>query len=185
MDTLESNIKCPTSNLSGARRLPVQDTRHDNTQPAITSEDVEAADQNQWEPIAATTERAATGIYPGCVPFGYRNTVADGSIEVDPLESRIVTRIFELFASGDHSPMSISDATWVEFGARVSEANVRTILQDCFYVGAFQWDERWYLGAHPIFLRPGLFHQTQAMIGRLARTETISNKIVHNDTSTL
>lgn len=72
--------------------------------------------------------------------------------------------------------MSISDATRVEFGARVSAANVSTILQDCFYVGAFEWKGSWFLGAHPTFLRTGVFYQAQALMGRLAAIESISGE---------
>ena len=178
MDIRESIPKYPISDPINRHLSSLQfaeSTRRNNTQPAIKSEGAEAADQSQREPIEAMTARAERGVYPGCVPFGYRNAVTDGSIEVDPLESRIVELIFELCASGEHSAKSISEAVEVQFAALVSDANVRAILQDCFYAGAFEWDGRWYLGAHRTFLRTGVFHRAQALMRRLAAIDSISS----------
>ena len=45
-------------------------------------------------------EKAEQGIYPGRAPFGYRNNKADRTIEVHPENASAVTRIFELYATG-------------------------------------------------------------------------------------
>jgi hypothetical protein len=112
---------------------------------------------------------ALRGIYPGCVPFGYRNN-ADGTIEVCPVESRIVTRIFDLCASGNHCMKSIAKANLDDFGIRVSEATIDTILHDCFYLGVFEWEKHWYSGIHPIFLRPGVFYEAHSILNEYEQT---------------
>src|SRR5246500_1925882 len=51
-------------------------------------------------------EKAEQGIYPGRAPIGYRNNSLTRSIDVDPERSSMVNRIFELYASGEHSLLS-------------------------------------------------------------------------------
>lgn len=118
---------------------------------------------------------ASRGIYPGCVPFGYRNNNAQRTIEIDPLESRMVSWMFELYVSGKRSLKSISQAVQGEFGVWVSSENIRAIVHDCFYIGAFEWQGRWYSGTHPIFLRSGVFHQAQVALNRGMQTDIIAD----------
>src|SRR5438876_7165439 len=48
-------------------------------------------------------EKAEQGMYPGRAPFGYRNNKAERTIEVYTENAAIVKRVFELYASGQHS----------------------------------------------------------------------------------
>src|SRR5665213_787081 len=115
MDIRESSTQYSITDPINPQPLSFQSaegTSPNDTQPAIKSEDAAATNRSRPERFEAMTARAAAGIYPGCVPFGYRIAAADGSIEADPLESRMVTLIFELFSSGDHSPMSISAVSY-------------------------------------------------------------------------
>jgi DNA invertase Pin-like site-specific DNA recombinase len=109
-------------------------------------------------------KKALGGVYPGQAPFGYKNNKTERTIEIDPLESPIVSRIFELYAPGKHSMNSVSKVIMAEYGKRLSEANIRKVLQNRFYVGEFSWGNRSYSGAHPVFLRPALFDQAQAIL---------------------
>src|SRR5258708_17648496 len=51
-------------------------------------------------------EKAEQGIYPSRPPFGYRNNKVEHSIEVDPQKSPAATKLFELYATGQHSLVS-------------------------------------------------------------------------------
>ncbi len=53
------------------------------------------------EVIKGMREKAEQGIYPGRAPFGYRNNREKRNIEIHPDNSRIVKRIFELYATGN------------------------------------------------------------------------------------
>jgi hypothetical protein len=129
-------------------------------------------------------EKASRGIYPGCVPFGYRDSSADGTIEVDPVESLIVTRIFELCAAANPCPEFIAKAILDDFGIRVSEENIDVILHDWFYFGVFKWEKRWYAGIHPIFLRPGVFYEAHSILNECNRTGSDTDLAdVYPDTS--
>jgi DNA invertase Pin-like site-specific DNA recombinase len=60
-------------------------------------------------------EKAEEGIYPGRVPIGYRNNSLTRSIDVDPEHAPMVKRIFELYASGEHShyaPQDRAERAW-------------------------------------------------------------------------
>lgn len=117
-------------------------------------------------------------IYPGCVPFGYRNNSADGTNEVDPVESRIVTRIFDLCASGNHCMKSIAKANLDDFGIRVTEATIYAILHDCFYLGVFEWERHWYSGIHPIFLCSGVVYEAHSILNECNRTGADTDLVV-------
>ena len=52
-------------------------------------------------------EKAEQGIYPSRPPLGYRNNKLERTIEVDPEKAPIAQRIFELYASGQHSLSSL------------------------------------------------------------------------------
>lgn len=109
-------------------------------------------------------EKAAQGIFPGYAPFGYRNNKAERTIEVDPMDSPIVTRSFELYATGSHTLTTLAKTIRVETGKTLSRGNVHLILKNRFYTGLFAWSGQMYSGTHPVFLRPGLFDEVQAVL---------------------
>jgi site-specific DNA recombinase len=59
-------------------------------------------------------EKALTGVYPGNPPFGYKVNKAERIVEVHPVKSVIVSRMFELYATGTHSTKSLSKAIHLE-----------------------------------------------------------------------
>ena len=54
------------------------------------------------------SEKASQGTYPGRPPFGYRNNRVARTIEIHPEKSEIAKRIFEMYASGRYSLLSLS-----------------------------------------------------------------------------
>jgi site-specific DNA recombinase len=44
-------------------------------------------------------EKLSQGGFPGHAPFGYRNNKAERTIEIDPVDSVIVIRLFDLYAT--------------------------------------------------------------------------------------
>src|SRR5712692_6127244 len=97
-------------------------------------------------------EKAEQGIYPGRAPFGYRNNRADRTIEIHPVNAPIVTKIFELYASGQYSLSKLQKAVRCSTGKTISRAYLHTILTNPFYVGHFVWGGKLYRGTHkPLF----------------------------------
>jgi site-specific DNA recombinase len=111
-------------------------------------------------------EKAEQGMYPGRAPFGYRNDRASRSLELHPENSLIVSRIYELYASGSYSLSAIRTAIRNEFGKTINRAYLHTILMNRFYIGQFLWAGRSYIGNYPTFISSDLFDQTQAAMRR-------------------
>ena len=80
-------------------------------------------------------EKAEEGIYPGRAPLGYRNNRVTRSIDLDPERAPIVKRIFELYASGEYSLITLRKAAPNEFGLRLSRSYYETVLKNRFYLG--------------------------------------------------
>jgi site-specific DNA recombinase len=122
-------------------------------------------------------EKASQGVYPGHAPFGYRNNKAERSIEVDPVDSPIVKRLFELYATGAHSLTTVTKAIHRETGRRMSRNNVHLILKNRFYVGCFEWSGQTWTGSHPLFLNPLTFEEVQSVLASHNRPKYSKNDI--------
>src|SRR5271168_3878997 len=64
-------------------------------------------------------EKASQGVYPGHAPFGYRNNTVERSIEIDPIDSNTVNRLFELYATGAHTLSTLGKAIRIETGKTI------------------------------------------------------------------
>jgi site-specific DNA recombinase len=109
-------------------------------------------------------EKASQGIFPGHAPFGYRNNKAERTIEIDTVNSVIVNRLFELYATGSYSVATVAKKVRIETGKTLSRANVYLILKNRFYIGSFVWSGITYPGTHPLFVNRILFDEVQAVL---------------------
>ena len=109
-------------------------------------------------------EKASQGIFPGHAPFGYRNNKAERTIEVDPVDSLIVQRMFQMYVSGSDTLTTITKAIRLETGKTVSRGNVHRILTNRFYIGEFEWSGQRYPGTHPVFIPVGTFNDVQNVL---------------------
>ncbi len=66
-------------------------------------------------------EKAEQGIYPSRPPLGYRNNVLRHTIEVNPEKAPIAQRMFDLYASGQHSLSSVRKVLKAEFGEHLAK----------------------------------------------------------------
>jgi site-specific DNA recombinase len=106
-------------------------------------------------------EKAEQGIYPSRPPFGYKNNPATRSIEVDPQRAPVLRRIFELYASGQHSLTTLRRAILRERGVQICRAYLEIILKNPFYIGRFNWQGIEYKGTHEPLVSPELFQRVQ------------------------
>ncbi len=109
-------------------------------------------------------EKASQGIFPGHAPFGYRNNKAERTIEVDPVDSLIVIRMFELYASGTYTLTTLAKQICIEYGKTMSRGNVHLLLRNRFYVGEFEWSGQRYPGTHPVYVPVALFTKVQNVL---------------------
>jgi DNA invertase Pin-like site-specific DNA recombinase len=106
-------------------------------------------------------EKAEEGIYPGRAPIGYRNNPATRAIDVDTERAPKVRRIFELYATGEHSLITLRKAVLNELGLRLARSYFETILKNRFYLGYFVWQGIEYKGTHQPLISAQLFDQVQ------------------------
>ena len=109
-------------------------------------------------------EKASQGTYPGHAPSGYRNNRAARTIEIHPEKSETAKRIFEMYASGRYSLLTLSKELRHVTGTCVSKANLHQILTNPFYIGQFVWSGQTYRGTQPCFISPELFAQAQSAL---------------------
>ena len=109
-------------------------------------------------------EKAAQGTYPGRAPFGYRNNKGARAIEIDPAKAPIVLFLFEAYAKGQHSLLSLSKDARRVWGTSISKTNLHKMLTNPFYVGRFEWSGSTYQGTHPPLIAHELWAQAQAVL---------------------
>jgi site-specific DNA recombinase len=109
-------------------------------------------------------EKLSQGGFPGLAPFGYRNNKAERTVEIDPVDSATVIRLFDLYATGTHTLSTLTNAIRIETGKTISRNNVHRILKNRFYIGLTEWRGETYSGTHPVFVSPQTFEQVQAVL---------------------
>ncbi len=108
-------------------------------------------------------EKAEQGIYPSRPPLGYQNNKLEHTIEVDPRKAPIAQRMFELYASGQHSLTSLRIAILDEFGINLAKGYLERLLKNPFYSGQFRWENKLYPGTHTPLVSFAQFEQVQAV----------------------
>ena len=109
-------------------------------------------------------EKAEQGIYPSRPPLGYVNNKAEHTIEVHPDNARIAKRMFELYATGEHSLAEIRKLIRIEFGKAFQKGYIHKLLRNPFYNGFFEWESKAFRGTHDTFIGPALFESVQAVL---------------------
>ena len=119
------------------------------------------------EVIKGMRQKAEQGIYPGRPPLGYRNNKLERSIEINPDKAQIAKRMFELYATGEHSLSTLRKLIAADFGTHYSKGYLEFVLKNPFYVGSFNWQGKLYSGTHTPLISRNLFEQVQdALRGR-------------------
>jgi DNA invertase Pin-like site-specific DNA recombinase len=109
-------------------------------------------------------EKASQGTYPGRAPFGYRNNRGARTIEIHTEKAEIARHVFELYASGRFSLLSLSKELRHVEGTYTSKTNLHKMLTNPFYIGRFEWSGQTYQGTHPALISPELYSQVQAVL---------------------
>ena len=108
-------------------------------------------------------EKAEQGIYPSRPPSGYCNNKLEHTIEVDSNKAPIARRMFELYASSQHSLNGVRGILKMEFGVNLAKGYLERLLKNPFYQGQFVWEEKLYSGTHKPLVSGELFEQVQAV----------------------
>ena len=108
-------------------------------------------------------EKAEQGIYPSRPPLGYQNNKLEHTIEIDLQKAPIARKMFELYASGQHSLASVRETLKSEFGQLLAKGYLERLLKNPFYKGQFIWEDKLYNGTHTPLINAELFEQVQAV----------------------
>ncbi len=118
-------------------------------------------------------EKAEQGIWPTKTPLGYRNvTGSDGKkvIEADPEVAPLITKLFEWYATGQHSLQTAAAKARAaglahrRSGTRVPVSTIHTILRNRLYTGWFEWNGKLYRGKHDVLVSVELWERVQGVL---------------------
>jgi site-specific DNA recombinase len=109
-------------------------------------------------------EKASQGIYPSRPPLGYANNKLNHTIEIDQENAPIAKRVFEIYATGNHSLMELRRIIRAEPGKAFQKGYLHKLLKNPFYSGFFEWNGERYKGTHALIVSHNLFSQVQAVL---------------------
>lgn len=116
--------------------------------------------------------KAKQGIWPSFAPPGYRNSLgSDGkrTIEPDPVDGPVITRLFDRFASGNASIKTLAREFPTIRGRRFFPAQIHQALRKRIYTGDFDFDGVTYHGTYTPLVRRDTWERVQAILdGRTA-----------------
>jgi DNA invertase Pin-like site-specific DNA recombinase len=113
------------------------------------------------------TAKAKQGIWPSFAPPGYRNVLgSDGkrTIEPDPVDGAVITRLFERFSTGNLSiKMAARDFPTIR-GRRFYPAQIHKALRKRVYAGDFEFDGATYQGTYTPLVSRETWDRVQAIL---------------------
>ena len=113
------------------------------------------------------TAKAKQGIWPSFAPPGYRNVVGpDGkrTIEPDPIDGPIITRLFDRFARGEVSIKMLAREFPTIRGRRFFTAQIHQALRKHIYTGDFDFDGVTYCGTYTPLVSRDTWQRVQAIL---------------------
>ena len=111
-------------------------------------------------------QKLRNGVFPAKAPWGYSNNEKLGSIEIDPVESKIMKKAFQLFAKGNKTFTDIAKflkqyGLTQKNGKPLKIDRIKAILSNKFYIGILFYNGEYYEGKHQLFISKSLFDQVQ------------------------
>jgi site-specific DNA recombinase len=131
--------------------------------------------------------RLKQGIYCFKAPIGYQDNGGGKPKTLDPVRAPLVKRVFQLYASGEHSYRSLLEEM-ERMGLRtdrngiVSKGGLEAMLGNPFYTGIIRIKKTGavYRGAHEALLSPSLFERVrQVRAGKTHKKITKHNHTLH------
>jgi len=127
-------------------------------------------------------QKARKGEASGVAPTGYLNNRLTKKMAKDPERFKLVKKLFKLYATGKYSLKEIREII-TEEGLRsrnnkvLSKSNIRMILQNPFYYGAFLSNGELFQGTHPPAISKKLFDKAQNILKEKSRPKKRSEKV--------
>ncbi|MCY2932480.1 MAG: recombinase family protein [Planctomycetota bacterium] len=144
------------------------------------------SDNLRSEVLKGKNEKILQGWLPCGAPYGYMNCDDhDEPIKPDPEQSKVVIRIFELYAKGTWTFNMIADRIFQEglvyrpSMPKLSRTAISYIVNNRFYLGEINWHRQTFPGKHRPLITHRLFQACQeALAGKNRRTrDTITSPL--------
>jgi site-specific DNA recombinase len=119
--------------------------------------------------------KAKQGIWPSFAPPGYRNVIGtDGkrTIEPDPVDGPVITRLFERFATGTVSIKMLASEFSTIRGRQFYPAQIHQALRKRIYTGDFDFDGVTYKGTYTPIVSHETWERVQAILDGRNRTKS-------------
>ena len=131
-------------------------------QSRLTGRKVKLSLMRKWE----------QGDYPSWAPLGYINVdrgtkeKPDKRIEIDPVAGPLITRLFELYATGNYSLLQLAKKMYglglpARKGKPICDSTLQQILTNTFYYGWMRWNSLEKQGNHKPLVTKELYDQCQ------------------------
>ncbi len=127
-------------------------------------------------------EKAEQGQWPNKAPLGYLNNKDTHLLEIDPDRAPIIKKLFELYATGQHSITSLHRVA-KELGLRFrhsgqycSRSNIERILKNPIYTGRFVWNGNSFTGVHEPIISERLFEDAQAQCHKVGKSKATTRQ---------
>lgn len=122
-------------------------------------------------------EKIAQGWLPTKPPIGYK-TIGDKGHKIHVINKEVaplIKKMFELYATGNHSVVSLEDAMYKlglrsVNGNRTLQSRIYELLQNPFYYGKMEWNGQVYQAKHEPLISRDLFEKTQTILKRRGKT---------------
>jgi site-specific DNA recombinase len=106
------------------------------------------------------------GEWPGAAPFGYDNVLLENKkkwVVSNPFEANLVKYLFETYATGTVSFLTLTHKIKEEFGYKITTSKVDQILNRKFYTGVMQYGGLDYPHNYEQLITMSLFEKVQAV----------------------
>ena len=121
------------------------------------------------ETIKGLYGRLKQGIFPWGAPIGYDNNGKGKLKTINPVQSKLIKKAFQLYSTGKYSTLSLSKEMEKrglknQRGGRVSKNSITKLLKNPFYIGLMKVKEKTFKGNHEKLLDSRIFHQVQLVL---------------------
>lgn len=114
----------------------------------------------------ALEQKRRKGEWSSKAPYGYKNIRhPDGKsdIMVDDYQSKVVQKIYELYATGAYSMLLICKKIKEDYGINWSKGYLDFVMKNPFYSGIMKSNGKLYPHCYPPIISTNLFNQVQEM----------------------
>ena len=123
-------------------------------------------------------QKIRNGVWPGWAPVGYLNNPKTRGVDSDPEKSRLVKKVFELYATGNYPLHSL--ANWCvkhnlkgNKNNKISISSLQKILQNIFYIGLMKFKGEVFEGTHEPLISKKLFDSCQEVMAKRGKKKDI------------